>query len=626
MKQLRQNRGKDVFLLLTLFCVLWLSAVKPVKAEKPTVPDPQTGNAIIVVSGEYEAVQPDVLLARMNEIRMEAKNEGLVNTYVPLAWSDGLEEIARLRAPETAILMGHSRPNGSRHPFMVASNGMRNNAENLAWSSQGGSMRAVEQFYEEKADYLLHRQGKTANGPTGHFATLINPEYVSVGAAAFYSPITECYQSVFVFSVEKEQQPLTLPAYSEKAYVEVEGGRMANLSLSLPEKATANTAADWSATAEVRREDIFSPSGISYTNVPVVAGLHWSIAPKEGARIDGNRILFASGGRVYVEAAIGNTKASAIVDVADSSSNEEPTPDEENKIAVDRFSGANREEVAATVARTYFAKADTVLIVNNMAYGDAMSATNLSRGEMPILYTRRDDLPDATRLCLLDLAPENIIVLGGTGSVSKTVENALRRVLPQASFRRLDGPDRFAVNAKTLTNPVGGTIAVNGLVFADALMASPLAQVKGAQIALIRPNEVPSAVEEKLDSANDGAPIHIVGGTGSVSPHVQQYFAQRYDTTVDRIAAPDRYRLSSMVATQFPQGKRAILVSGEKFSDALVAAPLAQQWNAPIFLTRAAALDTTVRESLSRFSLIRLLGGPASIAESVVEKLTGKAY
>lgn len=626
MNRLRQNRGKSGFLLLVMFCAFLLGAVTSVKAEKLTIPDPQPGNAIIVVSGEYEGVQPDALLARMNEIRMEAKKEGLVNAYVPLTWSGGLEEIARLRAPETAILMGHSRPNGAHHPFMVASNGMRNNAENLAWSSQGGSTRAVEQFYEEKADYLLRRQGKAPNGPTGHYATLINPEYVSVGAAAFYSPITECYQSVFVFSVENEQQPFTLPAYPEKAYVEVEGGRMANLSLSLPKKATANTAVDWSATAEVRREDIFSSSGIDYTDVPVVDGLRWTIAPQEGAHVDGNRILLAGGGRVHVEAAIGNTKASAIVDVAETSSNEEPTPEEENKITVDRFSGANREEVAATVARTYFAKADTVLIVNNMAYGDAMSATNLSRGEMPILYTRRDELPDATRLCLLDLAPENIIVLGGTGSVSKTVENTVRRVLPQASFRRLDGPDRFAVNAKTLTNPVGGTIAVNGLVFADALMASPLAQVKGAQIALIRPNEVPSVVEERLDRANDGAPIHIVGGTGSVSPHVQQYFAQRYDTTVDRIAAPDRYRLSSMVATQFPQGKRAILVSGEKFSDALVAAPLAQQWNAPIFLTRAAALDTTVRESLSHFSLIRLLGGPASIAETVVEELTGKVY
>ncbi len=132
----------------------------------------------------------ETILERINEIRLEACKEGLINPdnksvklteadYVPIQWSSGLEKIALQRAAEGCVVMGHDRPRGG-DCFTCVMDGVRTWAENLAWNSTG-LMYGIEQWYSEKDAYV----NQTPGAVTGHYTSLINPNYKYVGISAF---------------------------------------------------------------------------------------------------------------------------------------------------------------------------------------------------------------------------------------------------------------------------------------------------------------------------------------------------------------------------------------------------------------------------------------------------------
>lgn len=615
------KRKKGRVLLLCLVGILgWFLAGAFSSAE--AAPAPRAGNVSVKITGRYEVPDKTAILKAVNAIRQEAVKEELAEPYVPLIWSDGLEEIARQRAAELTLEWAHSRPNGSRTPFLTASNGTENHAENVAKNGSGFA-RSIAQFYEEKADYLeaLRTKADLNNYPKmiGHYTTMIDAEFKSVGAAAFYSPALDYYFVAMEFSRNNTENAITLPTLPKEVLVEVEGSRVRNLKLNVPAKAAQNKAVDFTLSGSVHMVDNTTTNDSEWINLAIMNGAKWSTSPANACRVDGSKVTFATTGKVNFTAQVGNAKVSGTSTVQEDTSISKPSEkDDQPQLKVSRLSGSNREEVAALVARKYFAKAETVLVVNNAAFGDAMSATNLSAGKMPILYTTSTKLPEATRKCLKTLSPSKIIILGGKNSVSSAVESALRQAAPVAKVKRIDGKDRYEVNAKTLSNPKGGTIVVNGTLFSDALMASPLAQRYHAQIALISKNAVPESVARHLQKNGTYLSMYVVGGKNSVSTAAENALGQLVSSKVKRISAANRYELSAVVAKLFPQTKRGILVSGEKFSDALVAAPLAQQWSAPILLTTKANLTDAVQQQISRLDSVTILGGVNSVGKGIL--------
>ena len=63
-------------------------------------------------------------------------------------------------------------------------------SENLAWNYDG-FMKAIQQWYEEKANYVKSRSGASVSGQTGHYESLINPKLTYMGLAAFENPVTQ---------------------------------------------------------------------------------------------------------------------------------------------------------------------------------------------------------------------------------------------------------------------------------------------------------------------------------------------------------------------------------------------------------------------------------------------------
>ena len=139
-----------------------------------------------LVEAQPEKTDREALLLLINEIRREACEEGVDSPvdgrpltpadYVPLQWSEALEEIALQRAAESMILQDHTRPDGTEC-FTVAPEGVSFTTETLAWGFEDAE-EALKGWYSEKASYL-----NADGGPAGHYMALINPENRLVGIA-----------------------------------------------------------------------------------------------------------------------------------------------------------------------------------------------------------------------------------------------------------------------------------------------------------------------------------------------------------------------------------------------------------------------------------------------------------
>ncbi|MDE6852604.1 MAG: fibronectin type III domain-containing protein [Lachnospiraceae bacterium] len=156
------------------------------------VSTPSSGCTFVGIEGSYKT-DAAAALKRINEIRLEACREGVPNPsdplkalqesdYVPLKWSADLEYIARIRAAEAIVVTGHTRPNGKSCFSLKSPKGVSSSGEVLAWNSSSSMITGVNQWYQEKEDWV---QGN--NAVTGHYTSMIDPSNTSVGLGLFTS-------------------------------------------------------------------------------------------------------------------------------------------------------------------------------------------------------------------------------------------------------------------------------------------------------------------------------------------------------------------------------------------------------------------------------------------------------
>lgn len=274
--------------------------------------------------------------------------------------------------------------------------------------------------------------------------------------------------------------------------------------------------ADHPTTVVVARHDAF-PDALSASALAGELGAPVVVTP--GDRLDNRvaellaehdveRALLVGG-----EAALSEAVAADLADVVD---------------GVSRRAGANRFATAAATAATLDAAEvggeRVVLLASGAAFADALAlGPPAAASGAPILLTAGERVPEATRAALAELAPDRVIVAGGTEAVSAQVEEWLR----QRGLRvtRLGGADRVATAAA-----VAGVAGRFGLdastvyvarsdAFADALAAAPAAGAHGAPLVLAAgPDLLGSAAREALIDACRQRRIPVgVGGSAALS-------------------------------------------------------------------------------------------------------------
>ncbi|WP_419922508.1 cell wall-binding repeat-containing protein [Candidatus Poriferisodalis sp.] len=315
------------------------------------------------------------------------------------------------------------------------------------------------------------------------------------------------------------------------------------------------------------------------------------------------------------------------------------------RVNVERHWGQDRYETAAEIAEEFTTASsgvDTVIVASGLAFADALAATPLARvRNAPILLTEPDELPPATRDFIDRNGIRNVIIAGGTESVSDDVSVALG-TLTRSTPERLEGSSRFRTVARIAREVAAGGIGdfcddgrrtvllATGATFADALALSPLAFAGPHPVLLTEPDRLVGPAQSFLDDF-DVEQVVVAGGPAAIHESVTDDIADR-GIAVRRFWGQDRFATAVEVAEALTgrcfEADEFGLADGWKFPDAMVGGTILGQRKAPLLLSEPLLPDAT-RQFLAGSVpdaddvLVTVLGGPAAVAESAADEAVG---
>lgn len=275
-------------------------------------------------------------------------------------------------------------------------------------------------------------------------------------------------------------------------------------------------------------------------------------------------------------------------------------------IAVERLEGADRYETSLHISKAGFLKSEYAVIASGESFPDALAGGQLAGYlDAPLLVTPKSTASDALFAELDRLGVTNVYLLGGTGTLEVTVQNALAR---KYTVERLEGTDRYATS-KAIADKIaelgygkGQAHYANGTNFPDALAAAPY---------VVSVDGIMQLVDGKTPIAGGVA----LGGGASVP-----------GTPDNRIAGTDRYATAVAIAKAAKGEKQTvILVDGTNYPDALSASGYAKANGYSILLTVPKSIyDAKATADYLRDSGVErviIIGGQNSVGLAVGEQI-----
>lgn len=288
-----------------------------------------------------------------------------------------------------------------------------------------------------------------------------------------------------------------------------------------------------------------------------------------------------------------------------------------------RLGGQDRFDVAINVSKSGWPSASTVVLANWEAFGDALAATPLAyKYNAPMLLTKPGALTPRTKEEIKRLRTKNVIIVGGTISVSNTIVNELKAM--GISVKRIAGNSRMEV-ANNISKELGASskvVIADGFNFPDALSIAPYAARNGYPILLTNnKHNLEQSTQNLINSRNISQTI-ISGGPLSVSETVYKSVPNPR-----RFGGNSRYEVSANIANAyFSSRSNAFVTKGTIFADALTGSVLAAKRNAPILLIESNSIPKPIKSSIANneFTNFTILGGPISVSESINNMLKKK--
>ncbi|WP_430645974.1 cell wall-binding repeat-containing protein [Agromyces sp. GXS1127] len=287
-----------------------------------------------------------------------------------------------------------------------------------------------------------------------------------------------------------------------------------------------------------------------------------------------------------------------------------------------RYAGSDRYGTAVAVSKATYPNAGVPVayVASGLDYPDALSAAPAAAAQGgPLLLTGRTSLPSTTASELARLKPAKIVLVGGTGVVSSTVQSGLAKIAPTV---RISGANRYETSRR-IADYAFGTVTTaylaTGTGYADALSAGAAAgKVKGPIVLVHGTARSADTATRNLLSALGVDEVRIAGGTAVVSSGIESSLKASF--TVKRYAGSDRYATSaSVVRGAYGSGGPAYLATGAAYPDALAGAAAAGKVGAPLLLSRPTCVPSSISSVVldKGISQLRLLGGSAVLSDRV---------
>jgi len=311
-----------------------------------------------------------------------------------------------------------------------------------------------------------------------------------------------------------------------------------------------------------------------------------------------------------------------------------------------RVSGANRYATAAQVSMLEWSQTNNVsgygtngptfvVIASGENFADALAGSTLAMlNDGVLLLTTGGKLAPDTKAELARLLyseDAEVYVLGGTGAISAETYNAIGQAGAGVKYlERVAGANRYdtAVKAALLASETAGigttAFIANGMQFADALAAGPVAAYAGAPILLTGMSDLPAETAAFLDDANI-TDVYVCGGEGSIDASA---FAEIESIVgagnVTRVAGDTRYdtafELASLGVDTFGMsGGAMVLASGATFADGLAAGTICWWTGGPLLLTPPTELSEAVYDFVGIYGVPTassfVVGGTGAVSQ-----------
>jgi len=309
--------------------------------------------------------------------------------------------------------------------------------------------------------------------------------------------------------------------------------------------------------------------------------------------------------------------------------------------------GSSRYETAVKASeRTFAAGAECVVIATGSNWPDALGGAALAAAENgPILLTDARSLPSAVADEIGRLGATRAYILGGTGAVSASVEQALAQLLGAGNITRIGGANRYetadlvAAKSVEVLNASGTydgmAFVATGANFPDALAAAPVSAAKGWPLYLAGPTGLSAGTKAAMASAGVDS-VAILGGTGAISTATENALKTLYGSAaVTRLAGASRYDTAVAVATWGCTNAGLswdglAIATGANFPDALAGGVMQGMNGSVMLLTPQTSLHSATAACLgARKASIRevtYLGGTGAVSTSVRSQVSALLY
>ena len=284
------------------------------------------------------------------------------------------------------------------------------------------------------------------------------------------------------------------------------------------------------------------------------------------------------------------------------------------------IAGADRYATSVAISKFGFEPdVNCVYIASGANFPDALSAgPAAAKCGGPLLLVAPNAIPTLVAEELRRLNPSEIVIAGGTGAVSSSVQTQLGAY---GNVRRIAGSDRYDTSRKIVADAWDTTPVVwvaTGTNFPDALAASAAAAIDAYPVMIV-PGRTSAldAPSRALLNAIDPEVIAIAGGTGVVTTGMESslYWDVATVEGVARFGGASRYDTAYLINSTIwdPTAAWAVyawMVNGTKFPDALSGAALAGYFGGPMHVVPPTCTPANVASNITDLAVweTKLLG------------------
>ncbi len=268
---------------------------------------------------------------------------------------------------------------------------------------------------------------------------------------------------------------------------------------------------------------------------------------------------------------------------------------------VTRFSSASRYLTSTTVfnraASTKSKEERAVFIASATDFSRGAALTALaSKFGWPVITTNGKAMGKTARASVKKVNPTHIYIAGGTGVVSKAVENTARSLgTKNVTVQRFSGTRYTAAQKMSECYPSGSAAFVASpkntsgkLNTSEVLIASAAAVKAGGALVLTDGYRATSQAKQSIKNLKSKK-IYAIGGKWSTATQNALKKSGAKSATLKVYAGKNRYETSSRVATAFwAKSARSTVVytRADSRKHGLAALSVSRQANAPVLLTK----------------------------------------